>query len=70
MHVMYKIFFAMLQCSVHALIMCLHPQVVEAAHQVGLRTTSTIMFGHVDNPSHWAQHLVRVDTMSTVALVS
>eukprot|EP00897_Mesotaenium_endlicherianum_P002100 jgi/Mesen1/1918/ME000144S01045 len=33
-------------------------QVVEAAHRVGLRTTSTIMFGHLDHPSHWARHLV------------
>ena len=24
---------------------------------VGLRTTSTIMFGHVDGPAHWARHL-------------
>lgn len=24
---------------------------------VGLRTTSTIMFGHCDAPSHWARHL-------------
>ena len=32
-------------------------QVVEAAHGVGLRTTSTIMFGHVDAPSAWAAHL-------------
>jgi len=32
-------------------------QVVEAAHGVGLRTTSTIMFGHIDQPAAWAQHL-------------
>lgn len=24
---------------------------------VGLRTTSTIMFGHCDSPAHWARHL-------------
>ena len=34
--------------------------VVEAAHRVGLRTTATIMFGHVDQPKHWARHLLRV----------
>ncbi len=33
---------------------------IEAAHQVGLRTTATIMFGHVDTPQHWAHHLVRI----------
>lgn len=31
--------------------------VVEAAHHVGLRTTSTIMFGHVDDYASWARHL-------------
>jgi FO synthase len=28
-------------------------EVVETAHQVGLRTTSTIMFGHLDHPRNW-----------------
>jgi len=32
--------------------------VVRAAHSVGLRTTSTVMFGHVDSYDHWAQHLL------------
>ena len=32
--------------------------VVGAAHEVGLRTTSTIMFGHVERPLHWARHLL------------
>lgn len=35
-------------------------EVVEAAHAVGLRTTSTIMFGHVDSPRDWAQHLLAI----------
>ncbi len=34
--------------------------VMAAAHGVGLRTTATIMFGHVDRPRHWARHLMRV----------
>jgi hypothetical protein len=34
--------------------------VIAAAHRVGLRTTATIMFGHVDAPRHWARHLLRV----------
>jgi FO synthase len=34
--------------------------VVEAAHRVGLRTTATIMFGHVDRPVHWARHLLAI----------
>jgi FO synthase len=31
----------------------------EAAHQVGLRSNVTIMFGHVERPEHWARHLLR-----------
>jgi FO synthase len=34
--------------------------VVEAAHAVGLRTTATIMYGHVDGPANWARHLLAV----------
>ncbi len=34
--------------------------VVEAAHSVGLRTTATIMFGHIDTPVHWARHLLAI----------
>ena len=29
-----------------------------AAHRLGLRTTSTIMFGHVETPRTWARHLL------------
>ncbi len=32
--------------------------VVRTAHEVGLRTTSTIMFGHVESPEDWASHLL------------
>ncbi|HYC14637.1 MAG TPA: 5-amino-6-(D-ribitylamino)uracil--L-tyrosine 4-hydroxyphenyl transferase CofH, partial [Stellaceae bacterium] len=34
--------------------------VMEAAHSLGLRSTSTIMFGHVERPEHWARHLLRL----------
>jgi FO synthase len=34
--------------------------VVEAAHGVGFRTTSTIMYGHIDGPRNWARHLLRL----------
>ena len=33
-------------------------EVMEAAHTIGLRSTATIMFGHVDHPRHWARHLL------------
>ena len=35
-------------------------EVLETAHSVGIRTTSTIMFGHVDRPEHWARHLLHL----------
>jgi FO synthase len=35
-------------------------EVMETAHGVGLRSTATIMFGHVDSPINWARHLLRV----------
>jgi FO synthase len=35
-------------------------EIMRAAHGVGLRSTATIMFGHVDQPYHWARHLLRV----------
>ena len=34
--------------------------VMRAAHGVGLRTTATIMFGHVDTYEHWARHLLAI----------
>jgi FO synthase len=37
--------------------------VVEEAHKVGLRTTSTIMYGHLERPVHWARHLLRLKTL-------
>jgi FO synthase len=32
--------------------------VARAAHAIGLRTTSTIMYGHVEGPLNWARHLL------------
>jgi FO synthase len=34
--------------------------VMGTAHRVGLRSTATIMFGHVDRYEHWARHLLRI----------
>ena len=34
--------------------------VMAAAHALGIRSTATIMFGHVERPLHWARHLLRV----------
>jgi FO synthase len=35
-------------------------EVVRTAHELGLRTTSTIMYGHVEQPVSWARHLLRL----------
>jgi len=32
-------------------------EIVSTAHRVGVPTTSTMMYGHVDNPKHWVGHL-------------
>lgn len=35
-------------------------EVMRAAHDAGLRTTATIMYGHIDKPRHWASHLLHI----------
>lgn len=32
-------------------------EIVSTAHRLGIRSSSTMMYGHVDNPSHWVSHL-------------
>jgi FO synthase len=32
--------------------------VMRAAHRVGLKSTATIMYGHVEQSEHWARHLL------------
>jgi FO synthase len=32
-------------------------EIVTTAHEVGLRSSSTMMYGHVDSPKHWVGHL-------------
>ena len=32
-------------------------EIVSTAHEVGLRSSSTMMYGHVDTPRHWVGHL-------------
>lgn len=39
--------------------------VMQDAHQLGLRSTSTIMFGHVDGPLNWARHLLRLRSLQS-----
>ena len=32
-------------------------EVITTAHALGIRTTSTIMYGHVETPAHWVAHM-------------
>lgn len=32
-------------------------EVIRTAHSLGIRTTSTIMYGHVETPAHWIRHM-------------
>jgi FO synthase len=35
-------------------------EIVRTAHGLGIRSSSTIMFGHVDAPPHWVAHIRRI----------
>jgi FO synthase len=35
-------------------------EIVKTAHSVGLPSSSTIMYGHVDAPPHWVAHIRRI----------
>ena len=37
--------------------------VIGTAHRLGIRTTATIMFGHIETPAAWATHLLRIRTL-------
>jgi FO synthase len=41
-------------------------EVMQAAHESGLRSTATIMFGHIDGYRHWARHLLRIRDLQAV----
>ncbi len=32
-------------------------EVITTAHRLGIRTTATIMYGHVETPAHWVRHM-------------
>ncbi len=33
-------------------------EIVTSAHRMGLKTTSTMMFGHLETPEHWLDHML------------
>ena len=38
-------------------------QVITEAHQTGLKTTSTMMFGHIESQEHWVDHMLDLREM-------
>jgi FO synthase len=38
-------------------------EVISTAHQTGIRTTSTLMYGHCETPTHWVNQLELLRTM-------
>ncbi len=39
-------------------------EVMRTAHALGIKTTATVMFGHVEKPEHLARHLLRVKALA------
>lgn len=45
-------------------------EVIEAAHSVGLNTTATIMYGHVERIEDWAEHLLLIRAIQKRSLAA
>ncbi|MEV4437542.1 bifunctional FO biosynthesis protein CofGH [Streptomyces sp. NPDC049577] len=43
-------------------------EVVKTAHELGIRSSSTMMYGHVDQPRHWLGHLRLLAEIQQAAL--
>ncbi|CAB3736178.1 5-amino-6-(D-ribitylamino)uracil--L-tyrosine 4-hydroxyphenyl transferase CofH [Paraburkholderia rhynchosiae] len=39
-------------------------EVMHAAHGLGVKSTATIMFGHIERLEHWARHLLRLRNLA------
>ena len=39
-------------------------EVMRTAHALGIKTTATVMFGHVEKPEHLARHLLRIKALA------
>ena len=39
-------------------------EVMRTAHALGIKTTATLMFGHVERPEHLARHLLRIKALA------
>jgi FO synthase len=45
-------------------------EVVTTAHQLGIRSSATMMYGHVDRPDHWVAHLRVIQRVQDAATES
>ncbi|MCD6638432.1 MAG: bifunctional FO biosynthesis protein CofGH [Nocardioides sp.] len=45
-------------------------EIITTAHRVGIPTTSTMMYGHVDHPRHWVGHLRVLSRIQDESLAS
>ncbi len=43
-------------------------EVVTTAHELGIRSSSTMMYGHVDQPRHWLGHFRQLTAIQETAL--
>ncbi|MTD58405.1 bifunctional FO biosynthesis protein CofGH [Amycolatopsis pithecellobii] len=43
-------------------------EVVSTAHSLGIPTTSTMMYGHVDTPAHWVGHIKLIASLQRQSL--
>jgi FO synthase len=43
-------------------------EVITTAHRLGIPTTSTMMYGHVDTPEHWVAHIKLLASLQRQAL--
>jgi FO synthase len=43
-------------------------EVISTAHELGIPTTSTMMYGHVDTPTHWVGHIKLIARLQRQAL--
>jgi FO synthase len=43
-------------------------EVISTAHELGVPTTSTMMYGHVDSPNHWVAHIKLIADLQRKAL--
>jgi FO synthase len=43
-------------------------EVITTAHELGIPTTSTIMYGHVEEPEHWVDHILLLRSIQRESL--